>query len=186
MFAAGVGLSICVTVTLANLIKIGTTCSETSGCAHAAQKDGVYQGVLTDSQTGTPLRDTAAALYVESLDREIGKFRTDSDGGYCFVWANESVYPVARLGATDERLRTEWHELEGAPPPTGCQTYEAEIPWDRANGVDERPWPRLIYALAGLGALLLVAGLAARRRALGVAGLGIAAASAVAFFVAWG
>lgn len=182
---AAIGLLVCAVLALMNFVAVGLSCDDSSRCARGTAKDGTYQGTLIDPSTKRPRANVIAPLYFPSIDKVAGRLRTDGAGRYCVVWAKESVYPTARLGPTDESLRVAWQPLAGADPPVGCQTFAAEIPWNRALGADGRYESRIVYLLVGLAALLLVSGATITQRKAMLAGLACAAAAAGTWLVLW-
>jgi hypothetical protein len=130
---------------------------DTSNCALSHVKDGYYAGVVLDPRTHQAVANRRLSVYFESRRDPGAAINTDSGGRYCIVWAQEHVYPSARIGPRSyANLHDDWRPLTGGPPPHGCEISDATIPWNRAADLRAR-WQHLSVLWTGVGALLALA-----------------------------
>jgi hypothetical protein len=166
-------------VLFAHWMLASLTCAwDTSYCAHTREKNGIYQGVLVDSNdqpiAGTPF---TVAFASRRDGRDVGGFSSDGDARYCIVWARERITPFVHFASGRETsIRGPWRPLHGPNPPPGCQSGDRGIPWDRADDLKSAPQFLLVAVLgfATMGLLLLGLALGRVRAATRVRGLGVA------------
>jgi hypothetical protein len=160
---------------------------DTSYCAASHVKNGYYAGEVRDPLSGQPLTNRRLPIYFQSRQDHVVTVTTDASGRYCIVWARERVYPDAVLAPRrDESLHDAWRPL---PPPQGCQTSSATVPWDRADDLGSAWQWKLLVAVPLLALALLLCGRLLRRRSisktLDVAGAAAAITSVVLNFSLW-
>ncbi|MGZ6616355.1 MAG: hypothetical protein ACXVFQ_18230 [Solirubrobacteraceae bacterium] len=157
---AGFVLVCCVAVLFAHWLAASTACArDTSTCAHRREKTGTYQGVLVGGigAQRLTLRNFAFSVVFPSRrdasPRSVEGFRTDQQGRYCIVWADERGLPY--IDSVGE-MRTLWQPLNGRDPPPGCRSGDEGIPWNRADGITDSPQFLAVPAILIPGLILLL------------------------------
>src|SRR4051794_34096168 len=127
----GAGLVWCIAVVAVHWGTASLGCAfDTSNCAYTHEKNGVYEGVLRHRGRALENRRFSVAFESRSGEDDVAGFRTDADGRYCIVWADERITPFASTaGAADIALRG-WRETSDPGP--RCQTADEGIPWNRS------------------------------------------------------
>jgi hypothetical protein len=184
--ACAAALVLCVVVVAVHWGATSLACAfDTSNCAYSHEKDGVYEGVL--SARGRPLdrRRFSVAFESRSGKPPVAGFRTDRDGRYCIVWAQERVTPFASTAGAGSIALRDWRQT--SEPPPRCQTADEGIPWNRSDDRMSRPQfivPVVLAAAAAVPLLILLIGGPTRRGAVR-AGVAMAAVTTVAVAAVW-
>jgi hypothetical protein len=152
---------------------------ENTYCATSQLKNGYYAGEVRDPVSGQPVANRRLPIWFESRRDYRATINTDASAHYCIVWADEHSYPAVKLTPNlDANLHDDWRPLGGQPPPQGCQTSNATIPWDRAEDLGSAWQWKLLVAVPLLALALLLCGRLLRRRSMSKA-LDAAGAAAV-------
>jgi hypothetical protein len=161
------------------------TCgTQGSDCALRPARDTLYTGAFRGVGAGVPVEVTVLRRYGQPVT-----VHTTAGGRFCFVWVEEDVLPTAELSGSGAMMVNHFRRVtSAAPPPRGCETLSAAVPWYRSHDV-RSSWQFLSIILLGLGALIVLfaAHVASppRRRWLLPIGAGAAVTSAVLCVLLW-
>jgi hypothetical protein len=179
-------LVVCVVVVALHWGAASLACAfDTSDCAYGHEKNGVYEGVLRDRGRTLDNRRFSVSFESRSGESPVAGFRTDGEGRYCIVWAQERITPFANTTGAGSIALRDWRET--SEPPAACQTSDEAIPWHRADDRMSRPQFLVPVALGAAAAVLLLVALVGgpRRRNVRRAGLALTAVTTVAVAAVW-
>lgn len=139
----------------------------------------MYEGVLSDRGRLLDRRRFSVEFESRGGKPPVAGFRTDGDGRYCIVWAQERITPFASTAGAGSIALCDWRQT--SEPPPRCQAADEGIPWNRSDDRMSRPQFIVPVMLGAAAAVLLLVGLigGARRRGAGRAGLALTALTTV-------